>query len=498
MSDTLPRRPERPPGIIVLGDVMLDRYTWGNVERVSPEAPIPILSADQEEVRPGGAASVAALLSQLEAHVTLLGVVGNDSEATVLERVLREHHVDVEGLVRVPERPTTCKQRFIGRAAGRHPHQMLRVDREVCSAINEPTETTLIDCLRQMLSECEAVLVSDYGKGVCTPRVLRQVIELCRSRSIPVLVDPARGVAGEHYRCATLLTPNRSESQLLAGTCVATPKDAIDVAQRLRAKLELDAVLVTLDREGLVVADAAGVEHLSTTPREVYDITGAGDMVLVICGYGSAAGWPLRETARWANVAAGLEVERFGVEPVTWAEIESEVTRASSHKVCTLQEAVAFAERAHRAGKRVVLTNGCFDLFHAGHLRTIEEAVAQGDVLIVAVNSDASVHRLKGAGRPVIHERQRADVIAALSCVDRVVIFDEETPHALLMAILPDVLVKGGSTGDIIGCEVVEEYGGRVHRAALVPNLSTTDLITSFRTNGMSSPVIPTKSTEHQ
>ena len=415
MSDFLPPRPKRPPHIIVLGDVMLDRYTWGNVERVSPEAPIPILSADQEEVRPGGAASVAAMLSRLDAQVTLLGVVGDDSEATVLERVLQEHHVDVAGLVRVPERPTTCKQRFIGRAVGRHPHQMLRVDREVRTTIDEPTETTLIDCLEQLSTECQAVLVSDYGKGVCTPRVLRQVIELCRIRSIPVLVDPARGVCGEHYRGATLLTPNRSEAQLLAGTCVATPKDAIDVAPRLQCELELDAVLVTLDREGLVISDADGVEHLSTTPREVYDITGAGDMVLAICGYGSAVGWPLREIAKWANVAAGLEVERFGVETVSWAEIGDDATRAASRKVCSLDEAEAFAAAARRNGQRVVFTNGCFDLLHVGHLRTIEEAAAQGDVLIVGVNSDTSVRRLKGAGRPVIGEQQRAQLLAALA-----------------------------------------------------------------------------------
>jgi D-beta-D-heptose 7-phosphate kinase/D-beta-D-heptose 1-phosphate adenosyltransferase len=470
-------RPHRPPRIIVVGDVMLDRYTWGNVDRLSPEAPIPVLSADQEEVRPGGAASVAMLARHLEAEVTLLGVVGDDPEANVLTRILEEHQVDAIHLLPVADRPTTCKHRYIGRAAGRHPHQMLRVDRESTADINVDAVEKLMYSFESQLDGCQAVLIADYGKGVCTARFLHDAIARCRKNDIPVLVDPARGVEGRRYQGATLATPNRIEGELLAAEIVSTPHDALRVAAKLRLEFALNSVIVTLDREGLVVADFSGIEYLPTTPREVYDITGAGDMVLAMCGYGYAAGWGLRESAKLANVAAGLQVERFGVEPVEWPDIEARLTRSSSVKVCDFHAAAAFASAARREGRRIVFTNGCFDLFHSGHLRTIEVAAAQGEVLIVAINSDASVRRLKGHGRPIIPAEQRAHVLAALECIDRVVVFDEETPHALLHAIRPDVLVKGGSTNQVVGSEIVEAYGGRIHRADLVPGLSTTGIL---------------------
>ncbi len=480
MKSILPRS-KRNPRILVIGDVMLDRYTWGSVDRVSPEAPIPVLSSDQEEVRPGGAASVAMLASHLEADVTLLGVVGQDPEASVLLRVLAEHRVCSKHVLQLADRPTTCKHRYIGRAAGRHPHQMLRVDRESTVPIGSEDANELLASFDAEVANCQAVLVADYAKGVCTQELVGNVVARCRRIPVPVLVDPARGVVGENYRGATLLTPNRMEAGLLAAENISTPVDAVRVATNLKRDLDIQTVIVTLDREGLVLVGHDQAEHLPTTPRDVYDITGAGDMVLAMCGYGYAVGLTIQETVKLANAAAGLQVERFGVEPVSWGEIEGQLSRSTSHKICGLQEIAAFAATARRDGQRVVFTNGCFDLFHAGHLRTIDEAASQGDVLIVAVNSDTSVRRLKGEGRPVIAAEQRAQVLAAIESVDRVVIFDETTPHELLRSIRPDVLVKGGSTNEIVGCEVVESYGGRIHRTALLPQLSTTGILATLK-----------------
>lgn len=481
MTFQFPPRPVRPPRILVLGDVMLDRYTWGDVERVSPEAPIPILRADQDEVRPGGAASVATLLSHLDADVTLLGVVGVDPESNILPRILYEHRVDASRLITVTARPTTCKHRYIGRAAGRHPHQMLRVDREQTTAIDGETESAILETTTRVLKEeePEAVLVSDYGKGVCTDRVVSTVIESCRRSAVPVLVDPAHSVDPRRYRGATLLTPNRLEAETLSGRRITTPQEALDVANRLRAEFGIQTAMITLDRDGLVISDQRTREHCPTIPREVYDITGAGDMVLAMCGYGYAARWTLRDIARLANRAAGLQVERFGVEAVSWSEIVEGISRVSSPKICTISEAAEFATQARHHGRRVVFTNGCFDLFHVGHLQTLRTAVLHGEILIVGINSDRSVRQLKGVGRPVIPQEHRADILAAFDFVHRVVIYEDETPHALLRSIRPDVLVKGGTTMTVIGREVVEAYGGQIVTTDIVPDLSTTAILKS-------------------
>lgn len=489
MTHHLPPRPPRRPRIVVVGDLILDRYTWGDVSRVSPEAPIPILAVDTDEVRPGGAASVASLLTHLEADVTLLGVIGEDAAGRTLTRILHEQEIHFETEWTVAGRPTTCKHRFVGRAAGRHPHQMLRVDQEVRSPLTSEIEARLLTAVQQILADTDVVLISDYAKGVCTPHLLAGMIEVCGRHETPILIDPARGADPQLYRGATLLTPNRLEAQMLSGKTIDDVDHALIVAENLRQKQNLAAVMVTLDRDGIALATAGDCRHIPTTPRDVYDITGAGDMVLAILGYATAAGWSLSESAAVANVAAGLEVERFGVEPVYWWEIDAELARDSAtafavpSKVCSLDEAVRLAEAARRRQQRIVFTNGCFDLFHAGHLQTLEHAASRGDVLFVAVNSDASVRRLKGSGRPVICDSQRAQLLAALACIDHVLIFDDATPHRLLTAIRPDILVKGGTTGHIEGREVVEAYGGRVERTGTIPQLSTTELIALVKHN---------------
>lgn len=471
------------PRILVLGDILLDRYTWGNAERVSPEAPVLVLRADTEEVRPGGAASVASLLRGLDAEVSLAGLVGNDASGRVVRKLLSEAGIDQTLVLDDLDRPTSTKERFIGRAANRHPHQILRVDREVCDPLSRELEARLSHAVVSQLAEYQALLISDYAKGVCTPRFLAAVIDAAFERGVPTIVDPARMTDYARYRGATLLTPNRVEAELATGRKISTPDEALAAGQDLCERLHLQAVIVTLDREGMVLARAetAG-DVFPTKPRSVYDITGAGDMVLAMVGLGQAAGIPLSESVQLANVAAGLEVEKLGAATVSRTEIQAALggtSQTPAGKLVTLDQMVELAESYRQAGQTIVFTNGCFDLFHAGHARCLQEASELGDILVVAVNSDNSVRRLKGPDRPVVSEQDRAALLAALGCVDHVLIFEEQTPHALLRRIRPNVLVKGGmyTPDKVVGLEVVESYGGKVCVTGKVEGVSTTQIL---------------------
>lgn len=480
----------RTPRLLVVGDLILDRYTWGDAERVSPEAPVLVLRADEDEVRPGGAASVAALLRGLEAAVILAGVVGDDANGRVLRRILADAGIDDRLILTDSARPTTAKERFLGRTGGRQPHQMLRVDREVRTAIPPALKDSLIERIVASIPECDAVLISDYAKGVCTPELLQSIIGRARALNRPVLVDPARIADYARYRQATLLKPNRSELQLATGSPVQSTRDAAALGRRLCRDLALDAAVVTLDRDGMVlVAEDDAPEILPTKPQEVCDVTGAGDMSLAMLGLCVASRLTLKDSATLANVAAGLEVQKLGIAPVSRAEITAALTSVrgrSQSKRVTLEQMAALADRHRQEGRRIVFTNGCFDLLHVGHVTCLEEAAAMGDVLVVAVNSDASVRRLKGATRPVIAEDDRAAMLAALECVSHVLVFDEQTPHRLLTALRPDVLVKGGTTAEIVAKDVVTEYGGAVVTLRAVPGRSTTSILETFRSRSPS------------
>lgn len=474
--------------VLVLGDLMLDRYIWGDAERVSPEAPVLVLRAETEEVRPGGAASVAALLRGVDAKVCLAGVIGDDSSGRVLRALLRDDGIDDNLVLCEEARRTTTKERYLGRAMSRDAHQILRVDYEHRHAIAAQTEQCLAQGVAEALADCSAVLVSDYAKGVCTPRLLRMVIDLAHARGIPILVDPGRGIDVGVYRGATLIKPNRVEAEEAIGKRIASPLEALDVARSLCHQHDFQAVVVTLDQEGIAVCSVDGAADLQPTQiRAVCDITGAGDMVLAVLGLCLAHRVPLLESTRLANLAAGLEVERQGVTVVTRSELARHLTQrtpATRDKIVLLEEMVAAAESYRRHARQIVFTNGCFDLLHVGHVTYLREAATLGDVLIVAINSDDSVRRLKGPARPVICEQHRAGMLAALSCVDHVVIFDDDTPHQLLRAIRPDVLVKGGTyeIEDVMGREFVEAYGGCVRVLGRIEGISTTEIIRSLAT----------------
>ncbi len=478
------------PRMLVVGDLILDRYVWGEAERVSPEAPVLVLRSDRQEARLGGAASVAGLLRGLDVEVVLAGVVGDDVGGHTLRRLLTEDRIDVSTVRLDPDRPTTTKERFIGRTANRSAsggHQILRVDYEVREPLSSELERQLADAAFACLAECQALLIADYHKGVCTPTLLSQLIGAARDRGIPVLVDPARTADFSRYAGATVLVPNRLEAEWGTGRKIRTSADAVAAARDLLAQYAPQAIVLKLDREGMVVArrDEEPIVF-PTRPRDVYDVTGAGDMVLAMLGLCLASGIDLPTAIPLANTAAGLEVERLGVVPVTRSEICAELQRAPhslTDKLVTADQMERLAEQYRRQGKSVVFTNGCFDLLHVGHVNYLLDAAQLGDILVVAVNSDASVRRLKGADRPVISQDSRAALLAALACVDHVLGFAEDTPHTLLRQIRPDVLVKGGTyrVEEVVGRETVEEYGGRVCVVGCVEGVSTTEILDSIQ-----------------
>jgi D-beta-D-heptose 7-phosphate kinase/D-beta-D-heptose 1-phosphate adenosyltransferase len=488
------------PRVLVVGDLILDRYTWGNAERVSQEAPVILLRTDHREARLGGAANVCNMLSGLEAQVTCAGVIGSDADGRELVALLGAAGSDTSAVIVDAARPTTVKERFIGRAANRHPHQMLRVDREVCDPLPRSCEQDLLALLLPVISRFQMILISDYNKGVCTPTLLRAVIDAAKNAGVPVIVDPARGVDYQRYRGVTTMTPNRLEAELATGIKIADPVDAFRAGRQLRDALDMAMAIITLDRDGMALVPAAspsdtpvvsGAVVMQTQPngrvfpteaRAVYDITGAGDMVLAMIGVALAGGATAAQAIELGNVAAGLEVGKVGVAIVERSEIRAVLAErevSSAGKIVTLQQMVA-AAAAHRAGgQRLVLTNGCFDLLHVGHASYLEQARRLGDRLIVAINSDASVRRLKGEARPVICQADRAAMLAALAVVDYVLVFDEDTPHELLRQIRPDVLAKGGTytPEQVVGHEVVEAYGGQVTVTGAVDGVSTTHIL---------------------
>lgn len=486
-----------PSRVLIVGDVMLDVYTCGVAERVSPEAPVMVLKTEREETRLGGAGAVAALLASLGAQPVLAGIVGDDRAGSIVRRLLAERKTACRPpLLTATDRPTTVKERLIGQTAGRHGQQMLRVDRESRERLAERLEDELHAAALDALESVQAVLISDYGKGVCSPKLLSALIRAARRRKLPVLVDPRRGGEYELYRWATLIKPNRHEAAAATGREIRCPAQAFMAGKGLCDRWGFQAAVITLDADGMALVTCDGVqEHFRARDHEVADVTGAGDTVLAVLGAALAKGVELRQACRLANRAAALQVEHLGVAPVSWAEItlrhseqgtgnsDGEKARENDGESVwgiTTANALAALIAVQRArGRRIVFTNGCFDLLHAGHVHCLRAAKTLGDILIVAVNSDASVRRLKGASRPVIGERERAAVLAALSCVDYVVTFDDDSPERLIELLKPDVLVKGAEyrPGGLPGESIVTSYGGRVELVPLLPDTSTTGIV---------------------
>lgn len=418
------------PRVLVLGDAILDRYVWGDAERISQEAPVILLRADHREERLGGAASVASMLSVLEAEVTIAGVVGMDDAAERLKELLEEHHIEYDLLLTDASRPTTLKERYMGRAQQKHQQQMLRVDYESRAVISDPLSERLASGIESRLIDFDIVLISDYDKGVCAPVLLRRVIEACRDQRIKVLIDPIRG--GDYssrYRGATTLTPNRLEAGLAVGRRIEDIKSGLEAADELRRALSLDVGMVTMDRDGMVLADAQGRRrHFPVSQREVYDITGAGDMVLAVLGLALAAGADYPEAIVIANAAGGLEVERVGVATMTRGELIADLTKSSTtikEKVLTAEQIVREVVR-RRPDERVHLVHGSFDVIDAEMIRRLGGIRERADLVIALVRGDAAFARAGEEIRPPINEESsRARLAAALEAVDYVCLVDD-------------------------------------------------------------------------
>ena len=469
--------------VVLVGDLMLDRYLYGNAERLSPEAPVPVLHYQREEVRLGGAGGVAAMLAALGADVRVVGVVGADGAGADVRRHLVECGASVESVIESADRPTVSKVRLVGLAQHRHPQQMIRLDYEEHAPLPPDLAARVRGRVLAELAAADLLLLEDYNKGVLAPDVCREVIAAARARGIPVLIDPANIADYSRYAGATALKLNRIEAARATGLPVDEPDQYDAAGTLLLDTLDLEAAVITLDKSGAYLATRAGERRwLKTRPRQVYDVTGAGDMVLAMLSLARAAGAGWAEAVALANVAGGLEVEKFGSVPVTRDEIVRELmTEAHEHlgKERTLEQLVPELQRHRATGKRIVFTNGCFDVMHLGHAKYFQFAKSRGDLLVVGVNTDASICRLKGPKRPVTPEADRVGLLEEMQSIDYLVRFEDDTPMKLIEAIRPDVLVKGADyrKEQVVGWELVESYGGRIELAPLVDGRSTSAVI---------------------
>ena len=448
---------------------MLDQYLFGATSRISPEAPVPVVHVQQTDDRPGGAANVAVNLASLGVKTRLIGAVGDDAAASTLESLLQAQGIDCS-FACVNDRPTITKTRVQSRG-----QQLIRLDQENAAELRDKA---LVDAVGEAAAGAGAVVLSDYGKGALTD--VRGMIELCREAGVPVLVDP-KGRDFEKYRGATLLTPNQGEFEAVAGHCVGDEELATR-GWRMVEELDLTALLVTRSEKGMMLLETGNEPlFLSTQAREVYDVTGAGDTVIATLAGALASGQSLASAAALANIAAGLVVRKIGVATVTPGEIQVALHQRGQggRGLVSRDELLVFMGEARARNERIVMTNGCFDILHAGHVAYLEEAKSLGDRLIVAVNDDDSVRRLKGESRPINALEDRMLVLAGLAAVDWVVPFSDDTPAALIAAVLPDVLVKGGDyqPDQIAGGKEVLENGGEVRVLSFRDGHSTSRII---------------------
>ncbi len=466
--------------VVVVGDVMLDRFLYGAVERISPEGPIPVLRVEREAAMLGGAGNVLRNLAALGVAVEFLTVVGDDAAGREVQALAKEEAGAGCRLLVEEGRPTTIKERYI--AAGQ---QLLRVDRDPGPAVAAETAKALVEAATAALAGAGALVLSDYGKGALEPETLGALIAAARAAGCPVVVDP-KGRDYGIYRGATLVTPNRRELEEASGLPTSSDGEVALAAREIMDSCGIEAVLATRGPDGLTLLSSGGEgKHLNlpTEAREVFDVSGAGDTVVAAVAAARAAGLSLEDAARLANLAAGIVVGKLGTAVVHTEELlqalhASDLMTAEA-KVVVLDSLLDRAQRWRGAGLRLGFTNGCFDLLHPGHVSLLVQARAACDRLIVGLNSDASTRRLKGEGRPVQSEAARAAVLASMASVDLVVIFGEDTPLKLIEALRPDVLVKGAdyARDEVVGADLVERHGGRVMLAELAPGHSTSDMI---------------------
>ena len=463
---------------LIVGDLMLDRYVTGTVDRVSPEAPIPVMRVDDEDEMPGGAGNVARNIASLGGQATLVALIGDDLSGQRLAELLTGHDgIEFRSVVS-GQTPTTVKTRYL--ATGQ---QLLRTDVEAKVPPQQNALSQIVEQARSALPAADVVVLSDYAKGVLTDEVVSEIISAAVELDVPVVVDP-KNANLSRYKGATLLTPNRDELTRATGMAIADDETAARAADLAVANSGVEAVLVTRGAQGMtLVVGGQEPSHLRTRAREVFDVSGAGDTVVATVAAVLAAGHSLEAAAALANVSAGIVVGKIGTASVhvqeMTASLHTGVLLSAEQKIVVLGPALNRVAQWRRHERSVVFTNGCFDLIHPGHISLLEQARAAGDALVVGLNSDASVARLKGDDRPIQAAAARASVLAGLSTVDLVIEFGEDTPVALIEAIKPDVLVKGAdyAENEVVGSDLVTSYGGRVVLAQLAEGYSTSETI---------------------
>ena len=473
------------PNIMLVGDFMLDKYVWGEVNRISQEAPIPVLNVASEEIRPGGAGSVASNLAHLGANIFCYGAIGNDNEGRLLLDNLNDLGVNTEGIVQDSDRPTTVKVRMMGhlQSAGKGIQQLLRIDYEKTEDIEEEKQEVIINKIEDKIQQVDIVLISDMNKGLLSRRILDAVIKSGKDHNVPVIVDPGLTKDYGIYRGATAITPNRFETKLSTGIKITDVNSMKSAGRKLLEENLFEYVIITADKDGMFLYSRDGkCKLIPTVPKDVYDVSGAGDMVLSVFGFVVGSKNSFEDAAMIANVAAGVEVGKVGAVPISKSEILSELMGGSNPlytKIKVLDELEEILNRHRKENKKIVFTNGCFDILHVGHIEYLKFSRRQGDVLVIGLNTDRSVREQKGDKRPFVSEDERARLISALEDVDYVILFDDLTPEKLIRRVKPDVLVKGEDWKEkgVVGREFVESYGGKVILAPLVKDVSTTDIV---------------------
>ena len=475
---TVKQFPESEKWALVIGDLMLDRYLIGDVQRISPEAPVPVVLLKQENDRAGGAANVAANLAELGVRTKIAGCVGQDTEADILLNLINHLGVSTEAVIRSETRPTIAKTRVMSTH-----QQIVRIDQESAEQFTE-TENML---LKERISEAlkgkpSIVILSDYAKGVLSEASCKSIIQECAFAGIPVLADP-KGLDYSKYKGATALTPNKKETAEACGVSMNKATDLIAGAKKLKADLGLKFLAVTRGEEGITLLENHTEQTIAATAKQVFDVSGAGDTVIATLAAGLIHGLSAQESLTLANAAAGIVVGKVGTVPINreelLLELASKDANVQADKITDLAALTAKVKAWKATKQKIVFTNGCFDLLHAGHVTYLEAAKKAGDKLILGLNTDRSVSALKGPTRPVIHENDRARVLAALEAIDAVILFDEDTPLNLIDVIRPDVIVKGDDYTEeqVVGGKEVKSWGGEVKLIPLVQGRSTSKII---------------------
>ena len=471
------------PRILVIGDLILDEYIWGAINRISPEAPVPILETKSENLALGGAANVANNLIALGCEVHLVGAIGRDEKGERLLSLISGQGINTEGIFRFVHRPTTSKIRIVA-----HNQQVLRIDKEDNRPITEETESKFVQHINKILPEMDCIICSDYHKGVLTEKVFKAITHRAKNSKKRVLVDP-KSSDFTLYKGATLITPNQHEVERAVPIKVQDKIGLDRAAEYLLNLTHAEVLLITRGKDGMMLyQNKEEPVDIDTQAKEVFDVTGAGDTVVSVLGMALAIGFNYKDSAWLSNMAASIVVGKVGTATVTLNEIneylQEEMLR-TSHTILKLEELKKIVSLAKSTGKTIVFTNGCFDIIHGGHIEFLQKAKAMGDLLVVGLNSDDSVRELKGEGRPIKSERERANIISALKYVDYITIFDDDTPEEVIREVRPDILVKGDDykMDEVVGREIVEGYGARVELIPIVHGLSTTGTVEKILAN---------------